>query len=148
MAAVAPTPVTTLAGAVAAPSAPMRPAGFVKRLFRDKPLGAVGGVVMVLFVFIGVFAALLVCVSFVRSMYSLTTSPTVCRRRRWLGESADMRLILSRGRGAAVRPRQRWKITTRIASCGGLANRLGICPFPPDLALLFLGVKLGKGFAC
>ena len=32
------------------------PAGFVKRLFRDKPLGAFGAVVFVLFLFSGVFA--------------------------------------------------------------------------------------------
>ena len=44
-----------LAGAVA----PLKPVGFIKRLFRDKPLGAAGGVIMLLFVLIGVFAALL-----------------------------------------------------------------------------------------
>ena len=33
-----------------------KPAGFVRRLFRDKPLGAVAGVVFLLFLFCGVFA--------------------------------------------------------------------------------------------
>ncbi|HMA07053.1 MAG TPA: ABC transporter permease [Ramlibacter sp.] len=37
----------------AAPPAP-RPAGFLLRLFRDKPLGAAGGVLMVLFLAIGI----------------------------------------------------------------------------------------------
>ncbi len=37
----------------AAPRAP-RPAGFLLRLFRDKPLGAAGGVMMVLFLVIGI----------------------------------------------------------------------------------------------
>ena len=32
------------------------PAGFLKRLFRDKPLGAAGGVIFVLFLFCGIFA--------------------------------------------------------------------------------------------
>lgn len=32
------------------------PAGFLRRLFRDKPLGAVGGVVFLLFLFCGIFA--------------------------------------------------------------------------------------------
>jgi peptide/nickel transport system permease protein len=39
----------------AAPAVP-RPAGFVRRLFRDKPLGAAAGVVFLLFLFCGVFA--------------------------------------------------------------------------------------------
>ncbi len=33
-----------------------RPAGFLRRLFRDKPLGAAGGVIFVLFLFCGIFA--------------------------------------------------------------------------------------------
>lgn len=41
--------------ALAAPVLP-RPPGFVRRLLRDKPLGAAGGVVMLLFVLVGVFA--------------------------------------------------------------------------------------------
>lgn len=48
MAAIAP------GNAVAAPRA-SRPAGFLLRLFRDKPLGAAGGVLMVLFLVIGIF---------------------------------------------------------------------------------------------
>lgn len=36
-----------------------RPAGFVARLFRDKPLGAVGAVIFVLFLFCGIFADVL-----------------------------------------------------------------------------------------
>ncbi len=36
--------------------APPAPAGFVRRLFRDKPLGAFGAVVFVLFLLIGTFA--------------------------------------------------------------------------------------------
>ena len=42
-----------------APAARAQPAGFWRRLFRDKPLGAAGGVIMLLFVLIGVSAALL-----------------------------------------------------------------------------------------
>ena len=38
--------------AVAAP----RPAGFLKRLFRDKPLGAAGGVLLLIFLLVGIFA--------------------------------------------------------------------------------------------
>jgi peptide/nickel transport system permease protein len=41
-------------GAVAAPPAP-RPPGFLLRLFRDKPLGAAGGMLMVLFLAVGIF---------------------------------------------------------------------------------------------
>ena len=37
-------------------SAAPRPAGFLRRLFRDKPLGAAGGVIFVLFLFCGIFA--------------------------------------------------------------------------------------------
>ena len=33
-----------------------KPAGFLRRLFRDKPLGAAGGVIFVLFLFFGIFA--------------------------------------------------------------------------------------------
>ena len=40
---------------LALPATPM-PAGFLKRLFRDKPLGAAGGVIFVLFLFCGLFA--------------------------------------------------------------------------------------------
>lgn len=47
MAAIAP------GGAVAVPAT--RPAGFLLRLFRDKPLGAAGGVLMLLFLLIGIF---------------------------------------------------------------------------------------------
>jgi len=36
--------------------APLRPAGLVRRLFRDKPMGAVAGIVFLLFLFCGVFA--------------------------------------------------------------------------------------------
>lgn len=36
--------------------APMRPAGLIRRLFRDKPMGAAAGVVFLLFLFCGVFA--------------------------------------------------------------------------------------------
>jgi peptide/nickel transport system permease protein len=42
-------------GSAAASAAP-KPAGFVRRLFRDKPLGAAAGVVFLLFLFCGVFA--------------------------------------------------------------------------------------------
>lgn len=38
---------------------PERPPGFVRRLFRDKPLGAAAGVVFLLFLFFGVFADVL-----------------------------------------------------------------------------------------
>jgi peptide/nickel transport system permease protein len=41
--------------AASAPAAP-RPAGFAKRLFRDKPLGAAGGLLLLLFLVVGVFA--------------------------------------------------------------------------------------------
>jgi peptide/nickel transport system permease protein len=47
------TPVTATAAA-AGPAA--APDGFVKRLFRDKPLGAAGGLLLLLFVLIGLFA--------------------------------------------------------------------------------------------
>ena len=40
----------------AALEAAPRPAGLVRRLFRDKPLGAAGGVIFVLFLFCGIFA--------------------------------------------------------------------------------------------
>jgi peptide/nickel transport system permease protein len=36
-----------------------KPAGFVRRLFRDKPLGAAGGVIFMLFLFCGLFADVL-----------------------------------------------------------------------------------------
>lgn len=36
--------------------APLRPAGLVRRLFRDKPMGAVAGIVFLVFLFCGVFA--------------------------------------------------------------------------------------------
>jgi peptide/nickel transport system permease protein len=49
MSAVVPVP-----GAAALPPA-IAPAGFVRRLFRDKPLGAAGGVLMLLFLLVGVF---------------------------------------------------------------------------------------------
>ncbi len=42
---------------VLAPAKP--PAGFLKRLFRDKPLGAAGGVVLLFFLLVGVGASLL-----------------------------------------------------------------------------------------
>ena len=41
------------------PVASPRPAGLVRRLFRDKPMGAVAGIVFLLFLFCGVFADLL-----------------------------------------------------------------------------------------
>ncbi len=41
---------------VPADAGPTRPAGLVRRLFRDKPMGAVAGVVFLLFLFCGVFA--------------------------------------------------------------------------------------------
>lgn len=40
----------------AALGTPNAPAGFLRRLFRDKPLGAAGGVIFVLFLFCGIFA--------------------------------------------------------------------------------------------
>ena len=40
---------------LALPATP-KAAGFLKRLFRDKPLGAAGGVIFVLFLFCGIFA--------------------------------------------------------------------------------------------
>ncbi len=43
----------------AAAAALPAPAGFVRRLFRDKPLGAAAGVVFLLFLFCGIFADLL-----------------------------------------------------------------------------------------
>lgn len=46
-----PPPAAAAAGARAG-----RPAGFVRRLFRDKPLGAFGGVLMLVFIVVGVFA--------------------------------------------------------------------------------------------
>ncbi|HSW26416.1 MAG TPA: ABC transporter permease, partial [Burkholderiaceae bacterium] len=58
MAAVVPV-IDPIAKSLAGTIVPLRPAGFIKRLFRDKPLGAAGGVIMLLFVLIGVFAALL-----------------------------------------------------------------------------------------
>ncbi len=36
-----------------------KPAGFLRRLFRDKPLGAAGGVIFMLFLFCGLFADVL-----------------------------------------------------------------------------------------
>lgn len=51
MAAVAPI-TTALPGTAAAP----RPPGFLRRLLLDKPLGAAGGVLLLLFVFVGLFA--------------------------------------------------------------------------------------------
>jgi len=36
-----------------------KPAGFLRRLFRDKPLGAAGGVIFMLFLFCGIFADVL-----------------------------------------------------------------------------------------
>ena len=58
MAAVVPV-IDPIAKSLAGTIVPLRPTGFIKRLFRDKPLGAAGGVIMLLFVLIGVFAALL-----------------------------------------------------------------------------------------
>ena len=46
---------TATAPAAAAAIAP-KPAGFVRRLFRDKPVGAAAGLVFLLFLFCGVFA--------------------------------------------------------------------------------------------
>ncbi|MFO1329195.1 MAG: ABC transporter permease [Rubrivivax sp.] len=48
-----------MSAAVAAPTATApaaRPAGFVRRLFRDKPLGAAGGVLLLLFIGVGLLA--------------------------------------------------------------------------------------------
>ena len=48
-----------MSAAIAAPGATAaapRPAGFLKRLFRDKPLGAAGGVLLLLFVGVGLLA--------------------------------------------------------------------------------------------
>jgi peptide/nickel transport system permease protein len=39
--------------------APIKPAGFVRRLIRDKPLGAAGGLIFLLFLFCGIFADVL-----------------------------------------------------------------------------------------
>jgi peptide/nickel transport system permease protein len=47
------TPVTATAAAAGPATAPD---GFVRRLFRDKPLGAAGGLLLLLFVLIGLFA--------------------------------------------------------------------------------------------
>jgi peptide/nickel transport system permease protein len=47
-------PVTAVAGARSG-----KPAGFIRRLFRDKPLGAVGGVLMLIFLVVGTFAPLI-----------------------------------------------------------------------------------------
>jgi peptide/nickel transport system permease protein len=47
------TPVTATAGSSGPAAAPD---GFVKRLFRDKPLGAAGGLLLLLFVLVGLFA--------------------------------------------------------------------------------------------
>jgi peptide/nickel transport system permease protein len=44
------------AAATTLPAGVPAPAGFLRRLFRDKPLGAVGGVVFLLFLFCGIFA--------------------------------------------------------------------------------------------
>lgn len=46
---------TAVAGTAPAAAAP-RPAGFLKRLFRDKPLGAAGGVLLLVFVAVGLLA--------------------------------------------------------------------------------------------
>ncbi len=43
----------------AAVSVPPSPPGFVRRLFRDKPLGAIGALVLLVFLFCGVFADVL-----------------------------------------------------------------------------------------
>ena len=48
MSAVVPVPAAAVPPAIA-------PAGFVRRLFRDKPLGAGGGVLMLLFILVGIF---------------------------------------------------------------------------------------------
>lgn len=48
--------VLTEAAALLVPAAAPRPPGFLKRLWRDKPLGAAGGVLMFAFILIGVFA--------------------------------------------------------------------------------------------
>ena len=48
----------TLPSSVAAPlPAPPRPPGFLRRLVFDKPLGAAGGALLLLFLFVGLFAA-------------------------------------------------------------------------------------------
>jgi len=43
----------------ASAEAPLKPAGFVRRLIRDKPLGAAGGLIFLLFLFCGIFADVL-----------------------------------------------------------------------------------------
>jgi peptide/nickel transport system permease protein len=43
----------------ASAEAPIKPAGFVRRLIRDKPLGAAGGLIFLLFLFCGIFADVL-----------------------------------------------------------------------------------------
>jgi len=47
-----------MSAVLSSPQAPVRPApaGFLRRLFRDKPLGAAGGVIFVLFLLCGIFA--------------------------------------------------------------------------------------------
>ena len=47
-----------MSAVLSSPQAPARPApaGFLRRLFRDKPLGAAGGVIFVLFLLCGIFA--------------------------------------------------------------------------------------------
>ena len=57
--------------------APLRPAGLVRRLFRDKPMGAVAGVVFLLFLFCGVFA------DFIGTMGS-SDSSRACDRGSWV----------------------------------------------------------------
>jgi peptide/nickel transport system permease protein len=44
------------AGAIAPAAPPARPPGFLRRLWRDKPLGALGGLLMLMFVVVGLFA--------------------------------------------------------------------------------------------
>ena len=47
-----------MSAVLSSPQAPVRPApaGFLRRLFRDKPLGAAGGVIFLLFLLCGIFA--------------------------------------------------------------------------------------------
>ena len=51
-----------MSAVIASPAAPAprpKPAGFLRRLFRSKPLGAAGGVVFLIFLFCGLFADVL-----------------------------------------------------------------------------------------
>ncbi|KRB82159.1 ABC transporter permease [Noviherbaspirillum sp. Root189] len=71
-----------------------KPAGFVKRLFRDKPLGAAGGIVLLFFLLVGIFADYIAPFGFSEmAPVERLNSPSM---RHWFGTDNLGRDVLSR----------------------------------------------------